>query len=394
MERTRSRRSASKRASRAPRSRRRSSARCAATGDRVALRTRGGEREITWAEYGEPRRPVRSRPARASGLGAADVVALMLDEPARVPHRRHRRDQPRRDAVLALPDADARADRLPADRLRRPRSSSPSRRSSNACWRPGQLRPRLEHVVVVDDRPTGPTASSVRRAARKRGRPGEIRARRASGPAGRPPDADLHVRHHGPAEGRADHPRQHHERGRGARRGDRLPRGRARRLVPADGAHRRAGHRPLPADRARPHGHLLPEPARGDRLPAGGAPDLVLRGSADLGEAEGRHGGDDRGRAGRRSASGRCSGRSTSGTRRSASSRRASTVPAELAAEYEKADEQVLSKHPRAARPRRARGGLRGRCADAAVGARVLPRDRRARWPSCGGSPRAPAAAP
>ena len=35
----------------------------------------------------------------------------------------------------------------------------------------------------------------------------------------------------------------------------------------------------------------LPEPARGRRLPAGRQADVVLRGAADLGEAEGGHGG-------------------------------------------------------------------------------------------------------
>src|SRR4051794_23326507 len=49
----------------------------AAYPDRVALRTRGGEREITWAEYGD----LAERLAlglRALGLGRGDTIALML----------------------------------------------------------------------------------------------------------------------------------------------------------------------------------------------------------------------------------------------------------------------------------------------------------------------------
>ena len=53
----------------------------------------------------------------------------------------------------------------------------------------------------------------------------------------------------------------------------------------------RSAHHYLP-DGLRAAGHLLPGPARDHRLPAGGAADLVLRGAADLGEAEGRAGGD------------------------------------------------------------------------------------------------------
>ena len=51
-------------------------------------------------------------------------------------------------------------------------------------------------------------------------------------------------------------------------------------------------------------------------------------------------------------------------------------VPAELAEEYAKADELVLSKIRGTARPRRGRVGQRRRRADALRGDRVLPRDR------------------
>src|SRR5919197_3328904 len=45
--------------------------------DRPAVRTRGGEREITWAEYADWVR--RLAPGFASlGLGAGDTLALML----------------------------------------------------------------------------------------------------------------------------------------------------------------------------------------------------------------------------------------------------------------------------------------------------------------------------
>jgi long-subunit acyl-CoA synthetase (AMP-forming) len=48
-----------------------------AAGDRIALRTRGGEREITWAEYGEQVDRF-ALGLREQCVAAGDVVALML----------------------------------------------------------------------------------------------------------------------------------------------------------------------------------------------------------------------------------------------------------------------------------------------------------------------------
>ena len=47
-------------------------------GDRVALRTRGGELELTWGEYGS-RVDRLALGLRALGVGRGDIVALMLD---------------------------------------------------------------------------------------------------------------------------------------------------------------------------------------------------------------------------------------------------------------------------------------------------------------------------
>src|SRR4051794_16676184 len=46
-------------------------------GERVALRTRGGEREITWNEYGEQVDSF-ALGLRELGVGRGDVIALML----------------------------------------------------------------------------------------------------------------------------------------------------------------------------------------------------------------------------------------------------------------------------------------------------------------------------
>ena len=168
--------------------------RCAANPDRVALRTRGGEREITWSEYGELvdrfALGLRGARARARRHDRADA-----DQPARVPHRRLRRDEPRRDALLALPDARARPDRLSAHGLgrahRRHRAGVPRQRARGA----GVASRRSSSVVVVD--------GETRRTGRARfdellateGDPQEIERRARGRRAGRPAHADLHVGH-------------------------------------------------------------------------------------------------------------------------------------------------------------------------------------------------------
>ena len=89
---------------------------------------------------------------------------------------------------------------------------------------------------------------------------------------------------------------------------------------------RRAQRAPLPAGRLRPAGHLLPEPARGAAVPARGPAELVLRGAADLGEAQGRPG-DDARRPARRAARARARPPWRRRCARSASSRPASPCP-------------------------------------------------------------------
>ena len=125
------------------------------------------------------------------------------------------------------------------------------------------------------------------------GRPGlrrraALARRRARGPA----HADLHVGHHRAAEGRPARPPQPDGGGAVHRGADRVPGRLARHLVAAERPHRRADGAPLPADRLRDDGHVLPEPARGRSATCPAVrPTLVLRGAADLGEADGRDGG-------------------------------------------------------------------------------------------------------
>ena len=121
-------------------------------------------------------------------------------------------------------------------------------------------------------------------------------------------------------------------------------------------------------------------------------PDLVLRRPAHLGEAQGRHRGGDRGRAGRGEQAGHQLGarpRPAQGPARAGRGAGADELE-----EHAKADELVLSKIRAHARARPARVGQRGRGADAARGDRVLPRASASRSASCGGCPRPPATAP
>ena len=200
------------------------------------------------------------------------------------------------------------------------------------------------------------------------------RERVARGRARGPADADLHVGHHGAAQGRPARAPQPARGRREHRADDPVPRRREGHLVAAVGAHRRARGPPLPADRLRDDDHLVRRPAPGPLLPARGQADLVLRRAADLGEAQGRARGDAgepaaraararRARAGRgpaegRARAGRRAGAGGAGGRRRQGRRRAVLRPA------------------RDARPRRARGGQRRRRADAARGPGVLPRHR------------------
>ena len=73
-----------------------------------------------------------------------------------------------------------------------------------------------------------------------------------------------------------------------------LPAGRSRYLVASRRTHRRAKRASLPAGRVRSGDHLLRRSAPGPLLSAGSAPELVLRRSAHLGEAQGGAGDDGR----------------------------------------------------------------------------------------------------
>ena len=158
------------------------------------------------------------------------------------------------------------------------------------------------------------------RGARPRLRPRRVDRR---GPARRPADPDLHLRHHRATEGRAAHPSQPDEPGRRGRRDDRAPRARGKGdLVAAGRAHRRARRQLLPARGPGALGHGLPRPPPDRRVHAAGAADLVLRRAADLGEAQGRARGEAR-RGPRRGGRARSAPRSRPRCRRSASSRRA-----------------------------------------------------------------------
>ena len=159
-----------------------------------------------------------------------------------------------------------------------------------------QHLPSLEHVIVIDgEAPEGTLALSEVEGSN----PGFDAA--ASDRPNRPRGhrhADLHVGHHGPSQGRPADPPRDHVLGSGSR-GDGPPvAGEQGDLVAAGGPHRRTHGPPLHPGDLRRHCHHLPGPARDPLLPAAGAPDLVLRGPADLGEAQGGTG-DDAGRAAR-----------------------------------------------------------------------------------------------
>ena len=132
---------------------------------------------------------------------------------------------------------------------------------------------------------------------------------------------------------------------------------------------------PLHPDRSTPATiTCAPEPARGPVLPAAGPPDVVLRGAADLGEAQGRARGDAGGPARGAAQAGPGGARASIERVRLQPARRAGARRARGAGRAgRRAD--VLE----AARDARARPGRRGqrrRRADAGRGARVLPRAR------------------
>ena len=125
----------------------------------------------------------------------------------------------------------------------------------------------------------------------------------ARGGARGPADADLHLRHHGAAEGRRADPRQHA--GRAARRPRRGAAGerRALGLLPALGPRRRPlGLALLGAHDLRPHGDAGGRPDAGDRRRRPGPADGLRRRPARVGEAQGGARGLGRRGAGARAA--------------------------------------------------------------------------------------------
>ena len=260
--------------------------------DRVALRTKGDEFSCTWAEYAERARRVAAGLA-SLGVEHGDTVALMLTN--------------RPEFHIA----DAGAMHLGATCYSIYNTYTPEQieylvgDAGNRVIFTEQafldrLQPidGLEHIVVVDgDAPEGGMTLAELEETGRRGL--RLRGRVARRQARRPADADLHLGYHRTAQGSPAHSREPRRDGPLLRPGHRLPGRRQGRLLPADGARGRAQREPLPADAARLHGHLLPRPAPGDRLHARGQADLVLRGPAHLGEAEGRPGGDARRARGR-----------------------------------------------------------------------------------------------
>ena len=304
--------------------------------DRVAVRTKDDEVSLTWSELRD-RVDALARGLHELGVRRGDTVALMLaNRPefhiadlaamtlGATPFSIYATSSPEQIAYV-VGDAEAKVaivEEAFAGQFLHARAELPD----------------VETVIVLE----GAQGEGDAGVGRRRGDRVRLRRRRrvARGRARGPDHADLHVGHDRPAEGRPARPPQP-DGGRAGRRGaDPLPRRLEGHLLAAERAHRRADGPPLPADRLRDDDHLLPEPARGRRLPAGGQADLVLRRAADLGEAQGRHGGRSwpRARAASRSARG-----STPRCARSSSSRPASRCPDDLAATVAEADEQLFS---------------------------------------------------
>ena len=193
----------------------------------------------------------------------------------------------------------------------------------------------------------------------------------ARGRARRHPHADLHQRDDRAAEGRPDRAPQPDGGGRRGRAAGRLPGRLARDQLAPERARRRAHRAPLPPDRLRDDDHHLPRPAPDRHLPAGGQADLVLRRPARVGEAQGRRGGQARRR---RAGDEAARGRARSG---SSSSRPGSRSRPELQAVLDVAEPKLFAPLRAAIGLDEAEAGQRRRRADAARGARVLPRHRR-----------------
>ena len=171
--------------------------------EQVALRAAGGGSEYTFAEYADRVRTIAGGPCRARRgpwrHGGADD-----DQPARVQPGGHRRVPPGRHAVLGLQHVLSRADRIPVLERRQqgrhlrvpvPRDAAGGRRAGARALRDHRRGGRRRHDAGAD-------RGRRDRRLRLRGRLAGRRGRRC-------PHADLHLGHHGPAEGRGDHAREH-----------------------------------------------------------------------------------------------------------------------------------------------------------------------------------------
>ena len=224
-------------------------------GGDVALRS--GETTQTWAELAAQVGRIAGGLA-SLGVGRGDTVALMLSNRPEfvacdlaavalgaVPFSIYQTSSPEQIAYV-VGDAGARVAIVEAAFL-------------DAFEQARADLPELEHLVVLDAEGGTETLERARTA-----RPGLRRERgRRRGRPRRPADADLHLRHHRPAEGRPADPPQPADPGRLRRRPRPLPRGRrARRLLAARRPHRRARRQLLPAGGQGAGDPRLPGPAR------------------------------------------------------------------------------------------------------------------------------------
>ncbi len=199
------------------------------------------------------RRRARRR-ARQARLEARPDARADAVEPPGVPPLRPRGDDARGDAVLDLQHLHRASRSATCSRMPTRRSSSAS---SSSCR--GARGSRAPAGARARDRRRWRCARRHARAGAGRGLQSGLRRRslgRAAA-ADRRAHADLHLRHHRPAQGRPADPPQSARLGRGPGRVDQLSAGRTRDLVAAGSAHRRAQRTSLSADRVRSADHLL-----------------------------------------------------------------------------------------------------------------------------------------
>ena len=221
--------------------------------------------------HGLPRRRRPQEPRHRQGRHRRDHA----QQPLGVHPDRPRRGVPRRRPVLDLSDLLARADPV---RLRGRRGDGDDHRVRlPRRLQQGQGGPPRARARHRDRRRGG--HPHARRPRSHRSRLQRPRVRRGHRPR-RPPDADLHVRHHRAAQGRPAHAAQPDDARRRPRRHDRVPGPRIQgHLVAPRGAHRRTRRELLPADDEGRLGNDLRRPAQGRRSAASGQPDLLLRGA-------------------------------------------------------------------------------------------------------------------